>query len=100
MAFFLILVTCCLLILAMHLHLKLRQLAQEPQIYAEVAVELQQRAHDLLVRKDQLDAQQCLESSDENNNWRNDVAQYMEDYEQEALARSRVHLGRKTPSLS
>ncbi len=100
MAFFLILLTCCLLILAMHLHLKLWQLAKEPQIFAEVAVELQQRAHDLLVRKDQLDARQSVDASVENEHWRNDVAQYMEDYEQEALARSRVHLGRKTPSLS
>lgn len=99
MAFLLILFTCCLLILALHLHLKLRQLAKEPQIYAEVAVELQQRAHDLLVRKDLLDARPKVDNKDEDEHWRNDVAQYMEDYEQEALARTRVHLGRKTPSV-
>lgn len=100
MALFLILVTFILLILAMHMHLQLWQLAKEPQIFAEVAVELQQRAHDLLVRKDQLDARQNSANKDEEEHWRNDVAQYMEDYEQEALARARVHLGRKTPSVS
>lgn len=73
---------------------KLSLLRGEPQIYAEVASELQQRAHDLLVRKDHIEARTHLDLADENERWKNDLAQYMEDYEQEALARRRIHLGR------
>jgi len=72
---------------------KLGQLSGEPQIYAEVASELQQRAHDLLVRKDHIEAHTQLDLAEENERWKNDLAQYMEDYEQEALARRRIHLG-------
>lgn len=72
---------------------KLSLLRGEPQIYAEVASELQQRAHDLLVRKDHIEARIHLDLTDENERWKNDLAQYMEDYEQEALARRRIHLG-------
>jgi hypothetical protein len=94
MSFVLILATISLVVLAIMAHQRLRTLAGEPQIYAEVASELQQRAHDLLVRKDHIEARTHLDLTDENERWKNDLAQYMEDYEQEALARRRIHLGR------
>lgn len=77
-----------------HFFRKLQTLSGEPQIYLEVANELQQRAHDLLVRKDYIEAHAHLDLREDNENWKNDLAQYMEDYEQEALARRRLHLGR------
>lgn len=94
MAFVLILISICLVLLAIIAHKKLLTLSGEPQIYAEVASELQQRAHELLVRKDHIENHTQLDLSDENERWKNDLAQYMEDYEQEALARRRMHLGR------
>lgn len=94
MGILLVCVAFTLLLLTYHFHTKLRKLAGEPQIYAEVALELHQRAHELLKRKDQIEASQSPESSDENERWKNDLAQYMEDYEQKGLVRTRVHLGR------
>lgn len=93
MEFVLILSSVTLVVFAVMVHLRLRTLSGEPQIYAEVASELQQRAHDLLVRKDHIEARTHLDLADENERWKNDLAQYMEDYEQEALARRRIHLG-------
>ncbi len=93
MAFVLILISVLMVFLAIIAHRKLLTLSGEPQIYAEVASELQQRAHDLLVRKDHIEARAHLDLADENERWKNDLAQYMEDYEQEALARRRIHLG-------
>jgi hypothetical protein len=93
MSFVLILLSITFVILALVAHQKLRTLSGEPQIYAEVASELQQRAHDLLVRKDHIEARTNLNLAEENERWKNDLAQYMEDYEQEALARRRIHLG-------
>jgi len=94
MEFFLILISLSLLMASYHFHRKLYILADEPQIFAEVALELHQRAHELLKRKDLIEASQSPESSDENERWKNDLAQYMEDYEQKGLVRTRVHLGR------
>ncbi len=93
MEFVLILSSVTLVVLAVMAHRKLHTLSGEPQIYAEVASELQQRAHDLLVRKDHIEAHTQLDLAEENERWKNDLAQYMEDYEQEALARRRIHLG-------
>ena len=94
MSILLVVVSIALLLLTYHFHSKLKQLAGEPQIYAEVALELHQRAHELLMRKDLIEASQSPESSDENERWKNDLAQYMEDYEQKGLVRRRVLLGR------
>jgi len=94
MAFILVLMSLSLLMVSYHFHTKLCALAGEPQIYAEVALELHQRAHELLIQKDHIEASQSPESSDENERWKNDLAQYMEDYEQKGLVRTRVHLGR------
>ncbi len=81
-------------LMTIHFLRALNRLSGEPQIYAEVASELQQRAHELLVRKDHIEARGHLNLTEENERWKNDLAQYMEDYEQEALARRRLHLGR------
>ncbi len=94
MAFLYILASLSFVVLAFWLHNKIHALSGEPQIYAEVASELQQRAHELLVRKDHIEARGHLNLTEENERWKNDLAQYMEDYEQEALARRRLHLGR------
>ncbi len=94
MEMLLIFIMLVLLLVSFTIFVKLRALSGEPQIYAEVASELQQRAHDLLVRKDHIEARTHLDLADENERWKNDLAQYMEDYEQEALARRRIHLGR------
>jgi len=94
MEFILVLVSLSLLMMSYHFHHKLYALAGEPQIYAEVALELHQRAHDLLMRKDHIEASQSPEGSEENERWKNDLAQYMEDFEQKGLVRRRVHLGR------
>lgn len=94
MEMLLIFIMLVLLLVSFTIFAKLRALSGEPQIYAEVASELQQRAHDLLVRKDHIEARTHLDLTDENERWKNDLAQYMEDYEQEALARRRIHLGR------
>lgn len=93
MSVVLILLTILLLICAIHFHLKLRSLSGEPQIYAEVEAELQQRAHGLLVRKDFIEAHCQSENSEERERWKNDLAQYMEDYEQRSLVRRKIHLG-------
>ncbi len=93
MAYLLVLIMVSLFAASLHYTLKLHTLSGEPQIYAEVASELQQRAHDLLVRKDHIEAHTQLDLAEENERWKNDLAQYMEDYEQEALARRRIHLG-------
>ncbi len=94
MNYFLLLMMFLMIAITVFYFIKLTKLRGEPQIYAEVASELQQRAHDLLVRKDHIEARTHLDLADENERWKNDLAQYMEDYEQEALARRRIHLGR------
>ena len=94
MEFILVLTSLSLLMISYHFHTKLCELAGEPQIYAEVALELHQRAHELLIRKDHIEASQSPEGSDENERWKNDLAQYMEDFEQKGLVRRRIHLGR------
>ncbi len=93
MNYLLLLAMFLMFVITVYYFLKLTKLRGEPQIYAEVASELQQRAHDLLVRKDHIEARAHLDLADENERWKNDLAQYMEDYEQEALARRRIHLG-------
>jgi predicted Holliday junction resolvase-like endonuclease len=93
MNYLLLLFMFLMIAITIYYFLKLTSLRGEPQIYAEVASELQQRAHDLLVRKDHIEAHTQLDLAEENERWKNDLAQYMEDYEQEALARRRIHLG-------
>jgi predicted Holliday junction resolvase-like endonuclease len=76
---------------------QLLKLRGEPQIYAEVAQELHLRAHELLVRKDKLETSlQMVDLNYEKDQWKNDLAQYMDDFEHEALQRRRAHLGSKS----
>lgn len=92
------LVALTLLIVATAIYLmrQLLKLRGEPQIYAEVAQELHQRAHELLVRKDQIESNpKMVDLAYENEQWKNDLAQYMDDYEHEGRQRSRAHLGPK-----
>ena len=63
------------------------------QIQAEVELEMQSRAHQLLVRRDQLEVGLLKDSAEaEEEQWKGDLAEYMEEFEQEALLRSRERL--------
>lgn len=94
MIFLLVLSAFSLVMLALVAYRQLLLLSGEQQIFHEVAVELQQRAHQLLVEKDRIEASVGTDTTQANEQWKNDLAQYMEDYEQEALARRRAFLGR------
>ncbi len=94
MTFLLVLATLSMVVLALAGYGQLLKLSGEQQIFQEVEIELQQRAHQLLVQKDQIEARMGSDMSAENEQWKNELAQYMEDYEQEALARRRAYLGR------
>lgn len=84
---------CLLLVinfLALLAYIKLYFLRSIGQIQAEVEQEMQQRAHQLLVRRDKLEAvglqQEVLEA---NERWKDDLANYMEEFEQESIQRAR-----------
>lgn len=92
----LVVVALLLVALAAHLMRELLKLRGDPQIYAEVAQQLHQRAHELLVRKDQIESSPgAVGNADQNERWKNDLAQYMDDYEYEGRQRIRVHHGHK-----
>lgn len=92
----LVILTLLLVALAAYLMRELLKLRGEPQIYAEVAQQLHQRAHELLVRKDQIESSPGAAGvADQNERWKNDLAQYMDDYEYEGRQRSRIHHGLK-----
>lgn len=92
----LVILTLLLVALAAHLMRELLKLRGDPQIYAEVAQQLHQRAHELLVRKDQIESSPgAVGNADQNERWKNDLAQYMDDYEYEGRQRIRVHHGHK-----
>lgn len=65
------------------------------QIEAELELEMHEKAHQLLVRRDQLevgllkDEQQLMEQQ-----WQGDLADYMEEFEQEALQRAKRRLNK------
>lgn len=93
----LIAITLMMLAVVLYLARQLIKLRGEPQIYAEVAQELHLRAHELLVRKDKLETNlQMVDLNYEKDQWKNDLAQYMDDFEHEALQRRRAHLGNKS----
>ena len=74
---------------------KLGLLRSISQIQAEVELEMHSRAHELLVRRDQLEVgllKDGAETIDEQ--WKGDLAEYMEEFEQEALLRARSRLKR------
>lgn len=84
---------CLLLIinfLGLLAFIKLYFLRSIGQIQVEVELEMQQRAHQLLVRSDQLEAaistHDMLEAKER---WKDDLAVYMEECEQESMQRAR-----------
>lgn len=95
----LVILTIILAAIAAYLFRELCKLRGEPQIYAEVAQELHQRAHELLVRKDQIETNlQMVDLSFDLEQWKNDLAQYMDDFEHESRQRSLAQLGHKAKS--
>lgn len=92
----LVAITLMMFAVVIYLARELLKLRGEPQIYAEVAQELHLRAHELLVRKDKLETNLLMVDLDyEKDKWKNDLAQYMDEFEHEALQRRRAHLSNK-----
>ena len=82
-------------VLAIKAYRKLLLLRSISQIEAEVELEMHSRAHQLLVRRDQLEVgllKDVAETIDEQ--WKGDLAEYMEEFEQEALLRAKSRLKR------
>ena len=74
---------------------KLGVLRSISQIQAEVELEMHSRAHELLVRRDQLEVGLLKEGADTiDEQWKGDLAEYMEEFEQEALLRAKSRLKR------
>ena len=92
----LILLTSLLFGVSVFLFKQLLKLRGEEQIYAEVAHELHQRAHKLLVQKDHIESSLSLmDLNAENEQWKNELAQYMDDYEHEGRQRTRARLPKR-----
>ncbi|MGP9801579.1 hypothetical protein [Rheinheimera sp. NSM] len=94
-------IVLCLLIillldtLALVAYRKLCVLRSISQIQAEIELEMQSRAHQLLVRRDQLEVGLVKEASEQaDEQWKGDLAEYMEEFEQEALLRAKQRLTR------
>ena len=82
-------------LLAIYLYKKLHFLRSISQIQAEVELEMQDRAHQLLVRRDQLEVGLLKETAEQaDEQWKGDLAEYMEEFEQEALLRAKRRLTR------
>ena len=82
-------------LLAVYLYKKLNFLRSISQIQAEVELEMQDRAHQLLVRRDQLEVGLVKDASEQaDEQWKGDLAEYMEEFEQEAFLRSKKRLNR------
>ena len=95
MTFLLVSLMLLLNIMALHLFNKLRLLRSISQITAEVELEMHSRAHQLLVERDQLEVglvKNAVAEADEK--WKEDLAEYMEEFEQEALLRAKQGLNR------
>lgn len=90
MIVFCVLIILLLDTLALVAYSKLRVLRSLSQIQAEVELEMQSRAHQLLVRRDQLEVGLVKEASEQaDEQWKGDLAEYMEEFEQEALLRAK-----------
>lgn len=82
-------------LLALLAYRKLGLLRSISQIQAEVELEMHSRAHQLLVQRDQLEVGLVKDAVDEaDEKWKGDLAEYMEEFEQEALLRSKKRLNR------
>ena len=91
---------CVLFILVLNFvaltsYIKLRLLRSISQIQAEVELEMHSRAHQLLVRRDQLEVGLLKDEANRvDEQWKGDLAEYMEEFEQEAILRSKSRLNR------
>ncbi|MBZ9612669.1 hypothetical protein [Rheinheimera maricola] len=95
MTVILALVIVAINLLAFWAYKKLGVLRSISQIQAEVELEMHSRAHKLLVRRDQLEVGLMKDASEQvDEQWKGDLAEYMETYEQEALMRSKQRLNR------
>ncbi len=81
-------------LMALLMFRRLHLLRSISQIQAEVELEMHSRAHQLLVRRDQLEVGLVKETAEADEQWKGDLAEYMEEYEQEALLRARQRLNR------
>lgn len=82
-------------LLAIKAYRKLLLLRSISQIQAEVELEMHSRAHQLLVRRDQLEVGLLKDAADTvDEQWKGDLAEYMEEFEQEAMLRAKSHLKR------
>ncbi|MBU2071633.1 MAG: hypothetical protein KKE08_07575 [Gammaproteobacteria bacterium] len=80
---------------ALRLFKKLRLLRSISQIQAEVELEMHSRAHRLLVERDKLEVGLVKHAvADADEKWKGDLAEYMEEFEQEALLRVKQRLPR------
>lgn len=74
---------------------KLLRLSSINQIQAEVELEMHSRAHQLLVQRDRLEVGMLKEQTDAaDEQWKCDLAEYMEEFEQEAIYRAKSRLNR------
>jgi len=82
-------------LMAVMLYKKLSLLHSVSQIQAELEMEMHTQAHNLLVRRDQIELG-LIEGPKESayEQWKGDLAEYMEEFEQEALLRSKRRLNR------
>lgn len=95
MTWLLFLILLLLNILAFHAYRKLSLMRSISQIQAEVELEMHSRAHQLLVRRDQLEVGLVKDASEQaDEQWKGDLAEYMEEFEQEALLRAKRRLTR------
>lgn len=95
MNLFLTLILLLINVLAFKAYRKLLLLRSISQIEAEVELEMHSRAHQLLVRRDQLEVGLLKDAADAvDEQWKGDLAEYMEEYEQEAMLRAKSSLKR------
>ena len=82
-------------LLALVAYRKLSLLRSISQIQAEVELEMHSQAHQLLVRRDQIELGLSSDPAEHAcEQWKGDLAEYMEEFEQEALLRSKRRLNR------
>ena len=95
MTWFFFIILFLLNMLAFYGFRKLSLMRSISQIQAEVELEMQSRAHRLLVERDKLEVGLVKHAvADADEKWKGDLAEYMEEFEQEALLRVKQRLPR------
>lgn len=95
MTWFFFLLLLLLNVLAFYAFSKLSLMRSISQIQAEVELEMHSRAHRLLVERDKLEVGLVKHAvADADEKWKGDLAEYMEEFEQEALLRVKQRLPR------